>query len=360
MRLSVLILLIGFATMSFPNGIHFQKIGQWEFDRLLHKDHLGSIINQDGDLIGMFSGQGVMVASKKGLFPFAQKGQGPGEILNWINICTYQEDGVGIIEMNRKTQVFRKTGARYQWVQNIWREERDCVQIPRAALFLDNQWFLGGPIIRNTVDRAIEEKSWKSSRYVRILDRLGHFVKELVKINRDRVYRTYLMDYFLVFDENNIYFLAEDQLTVHIIKRNSLTYHKKIELDHPDYYRGIPDGFYSSERRIHPDCIESRKLLARWKTEYSAITKVLIFDGHFGIQIRTADKKLKRFALILYKSGTFRKVKELFGNDLLLAVKSGKFYFLKGGDPAFDDEFEDFTIDIYGFTDKDDDQRRDI
>jgi len=334
-----------FLLILYLPGIQLKKTDEWKHDELMTGMIQNSLIDSDGNLIVMFQKSGIRIVNKLSNNNYFPKGQGPGDILSWMTIC-WCNDSLAEIEMYRKIQIFEKRGSKYKWKKNIWREEKNCLQFVHTALFLDNRWIMGGTVIRNESGVKKAKESILSPYFIRILDKKGKFLKELISVKKNKFVRTYFFDCFLDYDKKFIYFMIEDDLSLYKITRSDLSIKNKSNLKKPKFYKTMPNDFYLFETKMRHNMSAQLKFQS-WKTGYSAVTKMVITDDYLLVQIRTADDILKNFALLFYDKKTLELKDILFTNDMLLVNKDDKLYFFKDGGPYIDDDAGVFVVKVF-------------
>ena len=104
--------------------------------------------------------------------------------------------------------------------------------------------------------------------------------------------------------------------------------------------------------------LEFKKDIEKWYTQYSRINRVEVVGDKLVLQVRTCDEKLKKFALLVYRTDTFKHLDTILVDDLLVASRGEKLYFWQGGDPGLDENTEQAFIKIYKFKDACDSKKK--
>ena len=348
MRLRILILILvssGALLPAFQPVPHSGLIrtDHWEHDELYYGFFLGATLTADSDLVMILHKHGINVVNGNEYYTFARHGQGPNEVGITSTICRYK-DRVAVIELYRKIQVFRKATKGYKWERNIWREEKECSQRVSSALFTRGKWFFAG------MEFDFRESVKNAYYLMRICDEKGKFLKRLIRRKYREPKRLNLMGFHVTEGEGNVLFIAEDDPTVFVISQESLEVIRKIKLEVPEFYRPMPQDFYS--KTVKPGgggftIPEFYSAVEHWKSGYSRITNTLVEKNRFVIQIRTCSDKMPRFALLFYNLADFRMEDMVFTDDYLLTGKSGKYYMFENGNPMMDEVSGDVVINIY-------------
>jgi hypothetical protein len=166
--------------------------------------------------------------------------------------------------------------------------------------------------------------------------------------------RLWEMRYYVeAFGKDTVLFLAENELKAKVISSKTLDVNQEVNLEAPYFYKKKPEDFYKYRRYEGYD--ELNNDLEKWALGYSAITGAVFFQGKLILQVRTCSDKLKKFALLVYDTKTWKLESTFFINDLLLGSKDGKFYFFANGNPGRDDDTDDCIINIYSLIDSEKD-----
>ncbi|MCP5105385.1 MAG: hypothetical protein GY950_18495 [bacterium] len=160
------------------------------------------------------------------------------------------------------------------------------------------------------------------------------------------------MSYFVIgYKTETVFVLIENELKVHIVSSKSLEVLKTVKLEVPAFYKKMPETFYAWKRYGNGNNNFARDL-EKWDMGYSSMQKAVVQNGRLVVQVRTANPKMKKFALLFYNADTFKLEKTVFLNDFLLGAKDGKFYCFANGNPGRDEDTDDCIINIYSFRGK--------
>ncbi|MFC2156109.1 hypothetical protein ACFLRB_06445 [Acidobacteriota bacterium] len=331
----------------FLNGAKtFEKIETWHPGDETFGPFSFGIIDEDGKIIAAFFYSGNRVITPNKIIKIAPRGQGPGDLTDMMALFHHNND-IAFVERADKVKIFQKEGETYKIKEIKWLKRGKYAHTISDGIYLDNKWFLAGfEMIDADIDKKIQHIS-----FLKIYDKEGKPLKNLIKKQLDKANQFYLMDYYVVNYKDFVYFLPENELTVHLISLKELQVEKVVKLEIPEFYKKMPADFYAWKMYNKPN--ESlRKDFETWKTSYSRINKVVTADDYLVLQMRTCSDKLKKFALLFYNANTFKLEKTIFINDLLINTRDSKYYFFANGDPGRDEEAEDVKIHICSFRGK--------
>jgi hypothetical protein len=331
-------------------GREFQLVEKWQHDEYIGGILYDAIVDQDGDLITAFQRAGVMIANAKKIAILAPFGQGPDDVDAFFTLCSYKGD-LAIEGMAGKLKIFQKKNGKYSWKQTIWKNPGKAGFYVSDGQFLAGKWFFATP----SSIRIPNDKNNCEANYIRIYDENGKYIKSLLRKEyriADNFY-SHLLGYYLEPYKENILFIGENELLVRIISPKSMKFERTARLTAPSFYKPMPAGNYRDKKvNRYESTQKTLQKWADWKTNYSRICRIAIDGDLLVLQIRTCAKDLKRFALLFYNAETFKLEDTVFTNDLLLAVKDGKYYLFANGEPTYDDEASEYIINIYRFKDK--------
>ncbi|UCH97251.1 MAG: hypothetical protein JSV88_10480 [Candidatus Aminicenantes bacterium] len=326
----------------------FKKINQWNHgDQEIYKHLSRGIIDGDDHVITRTGGWGArsLLITPKDVVSFAPIGQGPGDIYLLCASCPYQND-LAMVEYSQKLKIFTKKDNKYAWKETKWLKRDRYNQKITDMLFFKDKWFLAGhhPLNIN------ESKKKKTVSLLRIFDKDGKPIKELIIREIDIHERQCEMEHFVVLHDDRLFFLFENELKVYEIPLEKLEVTKEVKLEIPSFYKKMPEDFYMFKR--YTNTKDFVKDIQYWMTSYSRIINVLIEDGLLVLQLRTCKEELKKFALLFYDADSLELKKTFFIDDFLLGARKGIYYFYANGRPGLDDDIDECIINLYSFTGK--------
>jgi hypothetical protein len=126
-----------------------------------------------------------------------------------------------------------------------------------------------------------------------------------------------------------------------------LEFVKEWNLEIHAFYKKMPENYF-----MMPKPGDSRSFMGvieDWKTTYSRITEAAIEDSYLVLQIRTCNKKQKKFAMLFYNVDTLKLEKTIFTDDFFIGARDGRYYFYANGNPSRDEGTDECIINIYAF-----------
>ena len=345
MMKAIRIILILIIFSSFMMGLEELVLtDKWE-----HADEIPgriqySTIDKDGCPVACFFKIGNRLITRDKIVSIAPWGQGPDEVMNTCSIFPYKDGDLAITEDPGRIKIFKKETDNYKFKKSIWLKRGGTFHALHNTVFFDGKFFTAGLEILNYTQAEAEISS------IKVYDEEGNFLKNLMieKLptktfeTRNIVdMRRYILNY-----KDKIYYLIENELKVSIVSGKNLVDEKKVELKKPDFYKKMPDDFFTVGKQGQSS-IERSLNIEHWLVSYSRITKTVVEKDWLIIQVRTCNPKLKRFSLLFYNAGNFNLEKTFFIDDLLLGAKDGKLYCYGDGDPGLDDEVVKTVIKIY-------------
>jgi hypothetical protein len=333
----------------------FAEIGKEEFKMIQQWNHgnkemysiiYGSVINNDGHILlraGIKTNSVYITPTE--LVEFGFPGQGPSDLYLPLASCSYFED-IAYFEMTSKIKIFTKKDNNYAWKETK-SFKNPLTPICRAMLFYNDKWFLAGVIAQSW------DISKKMNSFFRFyaFDNKGERLKGLLAVNAQSAFKAGSLDYFLSLYKRRIVLMAENELKVFEIDADKIEVLRETVLEVPSFYIKMPQDFY-----IEKDSIKSKRNLGldveKWKTSYSIITNTAVDNDYLVVQVRTCSDKLKKFALLFYKSDTFKLEKTFFIDDFLIGARNGIYYFYANGNPGYEEEADECIINLYSFTEK--------
>lgn len=333
----VILLLTSF--LGFGKDLKFEK--SFKDDKPFFHSIGKCIVMENGALIGAFARVGVVYFDSKGLKVMATLGQGPEEIDVISFMCLKGKD-LAVNGRAGRIKIFSLKDSTIKYKSTTWKQTLMRDFPASAGIFYDGKWFIAG--YNNNLKSVNEDYT---AYYAKAYDEKGKFLEYLVAKKHSKLMRDYLMSGYLIPNGKTVYFLLENEPVVRVISTENLTVTKSVSLEVPGYYKKMPENFYVFERLDSPN--QLIKVLEKWKTGYSRITRALIEGKHLVIQFRTCDDEMKKFALLIYDKDTFKLQQTILTDDYLLASRDGRFYFYKNGEPKYDDEADETVIDIYKY-----------
>jgi len=342
---AILLVSIILSVFSFAPGLEeIVLTDKWEHTDEIPGRIQHSVIDKDGCPVGCFFIIGNKLITRDKVVSIAPWGQGPDEVTNTSSIFPYKDGDLAIIESPSRIKIFKKENDTYKFKKSIWLKRGETFHAIHNSLFFDGKFFIAGLEILKTTQAENEVSA------IKVYGEEGNSLKNLLvekwpaKIFETRnpsQMRRYILNY-----KDNIYYLIENELRVSVVSGKNLVDEKKVELKKPDFYKKMPDDFFSRKKPPMAP-LELMKAVEHWLVSYSRITKAVVEKDWLIIQVRTCNPKLKRFALLFYNAGNFNLEKTFFIDDLLLGSKDGKLYCYGGGDPGLDDDIVKAVIKIY-------------
>ena len=180
---------------------------------------------------------------------------------------------------------------------------------------------------------------------------LDSFLKMLLREKMRNRGLEHLMNFYIDAYKDQLFFIKENELKLKVICPKELVLKRTIQLPSPDFYKKMPESYYSYKKEFRGNIQRLRRDFESWRTDYSKISKMLVEGDNLVLQIRTCSDELKKFALLFYNAGTFKLERTIYTDDYLLAAKDGKYYFFANGHPSLDDDTDECIINIYSFID---------
>jgi len=341
---SILIILISLSSYIFLSSFtygdeHFKLQETW----VMPEDYYGKIfystIDNDSHIVGTLYKTGNIIISRDKTILFSTFGQGPNEVMD-VRAIFYIGNELAFFEGPERIKLFQKNKDSYEYKRSVWLESSASFHIVTNGLYCNSKIFLAG---FEKLDFGNKESK---ASLLKVYNEKGDFLKNMIIIEIKKNQRKYMMDRFVMAYNNQVFFISENIPFVHIISADTLEEIDQIQLELPDFYKTMPKDFYSHEgayKSFNEFMLDSDY----WKTYYSIITKAIINEGNLIIQIRTCDKKRKKFAVLFYSADSFKLNKILFINDLLLGADKNYYYFYANGDPMFDEEADKSEIHVF-------------
>jgi len=328
--------------------VQLERIDQWKFD---HEPlvYIGNTyISKDNSIIGIIRDVWGTEITKTEIKQFAGYGDGPNQVIFPTMIFSYGNDIV-IHELAGRIKIFTKKEGGYTFKNSRWLKKKELPFIPRQGVFFENRIFIAGP--------QDLKQSQQSCQYalISVYDEKGNLIKLLMEKNWESNQPHYgdMIYYISVFKNNQLVFAAENEPSITLISPKSMEVVKEVKLQVPSFYKKMPEKFYTSELTSPPGKVGDPgyflKMMETYKTGYSMIYN-LNFDANQNaliLQMRTCDKKLKRYAILVYNADTFKLEHTLYTDDYLVGVKDGKFYCFANGNPGWDGDIDDVVFNIY-------------
>ncbi len=343
-----LIALILVSTGNMFGAIQFKQTGKWlPKGDPIYGQAGPMMIDKNNNIVGVFYKTGARLISPKQVIVLARYGQGPSDLQNFCGICDYKGD-LAIYELPGKIKIFTLKDGNYTWRKNIWLKIDRNFFVEQNILFHDNKWFVAG---LHYLD--YNQSPSLPAAFVTIYDERGKPLKTLIESRISTETQYFQMEYFIIANKDKIFLLVENQTNVYIISAVKMYLEKNVKLEIPSFYKPMPDSFYRFKNNQGPSSPTSLEIeLENWKTGYSSISNAIIDNGYLLVQIRTADKRYKKFALLFYTLDSLKLKYTLYTDDYLMAAKNGKYYFYANGNPGIDDGTDSTIINIYEWINK--------
>jgi len=321
------------------------KIDQWKHDEEIYGFVYVSAVDVDGNLVVGFLKTGLRLITPKKMEVMAPFGQGEGDIQDFQAAVNCGND-IAIVELPTRAKVFTLKEGKYKEKKITWFKRHQFSQFVKDGLFVENKWFLAGLAHENPKERI------RKHHYVAVLDEAGQPLASLVKEETEIVKQYHILYHHLTYSpvKGKIYHVPEDKLKLSVICPRELKVIKEISLETPDFYKPPPAENFSV--KLYHDPSKFDRDVENWKTNYSRITDMVNDGNYLVLQIRTANEKLKNFALLFYDLDQFKLQKTIFIDDYLLGAQKGKYYFYANGNPTLDEDTDTCTINIYSLAAK--------
>ncbi|MDJ0841321.1 MAG: hypothetical protein QNK37_32725 [Acidobacteriota bacterium] len=317
-------------------------IETWEHDFPLGGRRFATLVHPDGSLIGMFQKDPPLRVDKNGVTQLRPRGQGPGDLESAFGLCL-MDGALVVIEHTGKIKVFNREDNDFQWDRSIHRKAGP------AGLFVDDIAWVAPHLYIAGVTYTIKDEEHAIRDHVKVYTQDGTYVNDLVRqtVPRSELVRANLfMEYHMKADDRHVYFIREDEPVLWVIDGKKARLIHKVTLETPAFYRSMPDDAYQFKKNgkmlMGRDLAEAQ---TAWKTSWSRITNLELSPEFIILQMRTPNRTDDKFALLFYDHG-FNLKHTRFTDDLLLASRDNRLFFLAGGNPGVDESAENLTIRI--------------
>ena len=320
---------------------NFKLVERWDHGENIFGRISKSMLDKDGQLVVGFRRNGLRLITPEKITAFAPFGEGKGDLMNYLALIPFKGD-VAFVERPEKVKIFTHKNHTYVEKEILWFKRGKYPHQITNGVFVDNKWFFAGLAYLN-----YDPKIFKVC-YIKAYNKDRNPLKNLIKDEYKEKNQHHLMDFYLVYFKDRLFFLAENELKVSIISIKELEILKEVKLSVPGFYKPMPGDFYGFRQYNY----NARKLIADieyWITSYSRIEKALVEDNYLVLQVRTCSDEMKNYALLFYNVDNFKLEKTIFTDDYLLGSKDGKYYFYANGNPSLDDDTDNCIIDIYQF-----------
>jgi hypothetical protein len=344
--LVIIYIAVVLATSLFPQAAgkaRLKRVTQWKHDTEPFGNEFISLVDRDNHVIGSFFKSPFRIISAEKIVLFAPYGQGPSDLMNAMAGFIYKGD-LAVVETSNKIKVFTKKDGTYIWKETKWLKGSRFPHFVKSGIFFANKLFLAGFAFLNMGKEEVEVG------HLKIYDDQGKLLKTLIKKTFKGPSRLYEMRYHVAgYKQGKVFYLPANELKVTVISTNTLEITEEKKIEHPSFYKKMPEGFYIF-KNSRGDLSGLKKDLETWATGYSAVTKMFIDGDYLVLQIRTCSERLKKFAFLFYNvEKNFKLENTVYIDDFLLGAKSGKYYCFANGNPGLDDGTDDVIINIYEF-----------
>jgi len=318
-----------------------ERIDQWKFDHdpLIYISN--TYISENNSIIGFMGNVVAAEITNAGINQFIEYGEGPNQVI--IPTLIFQHgDDIAIAELVGRVKIFSKKEKVYTFKESKWLKKGPLPFFPRECVFRENKFFISGFHILSQTKEIV------NAALVSIFDEKGKLVKTLLE-KKWSVYQLYgnLLFYISNFKNDQLAFIPENEPIVTLISPKSMEVVKEVPLQIPSFYKKMPEDFWSYKLMNTGDSGYLRKMRETFYTGYSRINNLYFDQNRLILQMRTCDKKLKRYAILLYNADTFKLEHTLYTDDYLVGVKDGKFYCFANGNPGWDGDIDDVVFNIY-------------
>ncbi len=333
------------------NNAEFKRVGQWKHDELLTHDTF-SFIDKDNNLVAAMGRGYSMVMTPNKITKFGFFGQAPND-LTLTRAGFFYKGDLAIVEQTDKIKVFTRKGENYVWKETKWLKRGIWAHIIREGLFYDGKFFISG--MEGISDETGPLKTfYKKYSHLKVYAENGDSLKQLIQKSFDNPTFLIELKYHLAgYHSDRVFFMPANELKVSAISTNTLAVAKEVQLEAPSFYKKMPETFYAWDENIMKKGFGKHFVLFdEWEMGYSSVQEMVVDGNTLVVQIRTANPKMKKFALLFYNADSFKLEKTVFLDDYLLDVKDGKYYTYQNGNPGLDDDTEECIINIYSFVSK--------
>ncbi len=344
----VLLFFLFLSPLFSKESYEFKRIEQWKHKTVTGSDFY-SFINPQNQLVMFFRLIGHKLISANKIVDFAPRGFGPDEMEFFYTVFDYRGD-LAALERPNKIKIYSLKDGTYHWKKSLWLKRTPTFHRVKDGIFYQNKFFFTG--MEGIVDHP--EKSLSNcDRYsfLKIYDEQGNSLKQLIQ--KKELKPTFIMDmkfHVVGYHSDRVFFMAENELILHVISTTSLEEIKVIPLEIPSFYKKMPPNFYAPAKKGGSTMTQID--LENWDMGYSSIQEVAVDGKYVVVSIRTANTKMKKFALLFYNADTYKLENTIFSDDYLLDIKDGKYYCFANGNPSLDDNTDDCIINIYSFRKK--------
>jgi len=329
--------------LSLPaQKVQLERVDQWKFD---HEPFVWvgqAFISKNNSIIGIMGNVVAAEIKKDGINQFIELGEGPNQVIIPTLIFPYGDD-IAIVELVGRVKIFTQKENSYTFKKSIWLKKGPLPLSQRGCIYKYNKFFISG------ANYLSQDNETTRTALVSIFDEKGKLIKTLL----EKKWSTNLSIYNILFHIENfkndqLIFIPENEPTVTLISPKSMEVVKQVPLTVPSFYKKMPTDFWTNKLLYKPgDNAHFDKMRELFLTGYSMIYNLYYDQNRLIIQMRTCDKKLKRYAILLYNADTFKLEHTLYTDDYLVGVKDGKFYCFANGNPGWDGDIDDVVFNIY-------------
>ncbi len=341
-RIGIISIFFLLAISLLAQKVQLERVDQWKLDHNPIAFIGNTYISKDNSIIGLFRDVWGVEITKKEIKQFAGYGEAPNEVILPTILFSYGDD-IAIAELVGRVKIFTKKENSYTFKKSIWLKKGELPLSPRSGVFCDGKLFVAG------VHFLKYTKGNYYSSLITVFDEKGKQVKTLLEkdLTLDKQYHEFLV-FIVKLKNDRLAFLQENEPIVTLISPKSMNVVKQVPLQLPSFYKKMPGDFYSKKSTVKfGDSAYYLKMLETFRTGYSRINNLYFDQDRLILQMRTCDKKLKRYAILVYNADTFKLEHTLYTDDYLVGVKDGKFYCFANGNPGWDGDIDDVVFNIY-------------
>jgi len=322
-----------------------ERVDQWKFDHDPIVFISDTFISKNNTIIGYFRDENIAEVTPKGIKQVIGIGEGPDQVIFPCLIFRYGDgDDIAVSDLANRIKIFYRKDRGFTSKKSFWYKVDSFALVARECVFSDNKFFITGTNIIS------QNKIGSKVALITIFNEKGKQLKVLLEKKLSAQQRYDLMYYHIInLKKGLLAFIPENEPTVTLISPKSMEVVKQVPLTIPSFYKKMPGDFYTIKKKIKPGDSGAfiLQMLETFRTGYSRINNLNFDQNWLILQMRTCDKKLKRYAILVYNADTFKLEHTLYTDDYLVGVKDGKFYCFANGNPGWDGEIDDVVFNIY-------------
>ncbi len=333
------------------NKTEFKRVAQWKHSPVFTTD-VYSFIDKDNHLVAALRNEHSVIITPKKITPFGYLKQPPAR-LTGISTAFFYNDDLAIVAQPDIINVFTRKGGTYVWKETKALQRGQSIHIIEEGLFYHGKFFISG-LEALKIDDNPKNRFLRRHFRLKVFAQNGTTLKNFCPVAIDGPTLQFeIISHLAGYHSDRVFFLAANELKLSVISADTLAVSKEVQLKVPSFYKKMPKTFYRWERQYELATWEARlKYLQDCDRGYSAIEEMVVDHNRLILQMRTANPKLKKFALLIYNADSFKLETTVFLDDYLLDVKDGKYYTYQNGHPARDEGTDQCIINIYSFVSK--------